>query len=41
MPTAELNVLFFYPSNGQPTFTVYLFPYGNAEPSNCSSSAWR
>jgi hypothetical protein len=32
MPTPEINVLFFYPVNGQPTFSVYSFPSANAEP---------
>src|SRR5215469_8520407 len=32
MPTPEMNVLFFYPVNGQPTFSVYSFPSDGADP---------
>ena len=32
MPTPELNVLFFYPVNSQPMFSVFIIPHGAAEP---------
>jgi len=35
MPTPEMNVLFFYPTNSQPTFSVYVFPKGALTRNSC------